>query len=70
MPVEVGIAWFGYLEATLQWELLDFDDYEAPSTLPPEMPDRPLLEITACPELDKDLDAPAVGDAESGELLT
>jgi hypothetical protein len=70
MPVEVGIAWFGYLDALLQWGLLDFDEFEALGTLLPELPEQPVLEIMALPESDKDLDWPAEGDAEGGGVAT
>jgi hypothetical protein len=56
MPVETALAWFGYLEALVQWGLLDFFDYEDLTTLLPPMPETPLLEITALPEQDKYLD--------------
>ena len=69
MPVEVGAAWFGYLEALHQWGLLDFDAFEALVALLPDLPEQPLLEITAMPEFDKLLDLPDEGE-ELGRMQT
>jgi hypothetical protein len=60
LQVESALAWFGYLEALLQWQLLDFDDYETLTTLLPPLPEQPLLEISSLPERDKLLDEPDI----------
>ena len=70
MPVEVGLAWFGYLDALLQWGLLDFEDFEALSELLPELPEQPVIEIMALPEADKDLDRPGDGGAQTEGVQT
>jgi hypothetical protein len=55
LPVDAALIWHGYLEALLQWGLLDFDDYEVLTNALPEVPEQPVLEIVALREIDKDL---------------